>query len=349
MEIKVGDFGLATKLDFDGEKKRTICGTPNYIAPEVIEGKSGHSYEVDIWSLGVVVYTLLIGKPPFETSNVKKTYSRIKNNTYSFPDHVQISKAAKDLIKRILIKDPKKRPSIDDILNHDFLNPGYSIPTTLPSSLLVCPPSSSYLKQYNIASSTARTSAHGFAGSDKHEGFEHYLNKFKNKKEVPMTAKASSPKGLNKLTDRNQNLNSNNGANLINKAKSATSTSKPPEVWVKKWVDYSTKYGLGYMLSNNAFGVFFNDSTKIILEPKGVNFDYIERKVSDKQEVIHTHTMSDYPEEFSKKVTLLQHFKNYLETESKNNTPNDSIEKEQNDAENSKENERNISDIVYVK
>merc|ERR1712032_314133 len=80
MEIKVGDFGLATKLDFDGEKKRTICGTPNYIAPEVLEGKSGHSYEVDIWSLGVILYTLIIGKPPFETTDVKATYTRIKRN-----------------------------------------------------------------------------------------------------------------------------------------------------------------------------------------------------------------------------------------------------------------------------
>jgi polo-like kinase 1 len=78
MEIKLGDFGLATKLDFDGEKKRTICGTPNYIAPEVLEGKSGHSYEVDIWSLGVIIYTLIIGKPPFETTDVKATYRRIR-------------------------------------------------------------------------------------------------------------------------------------------------------------------------------------------------------------------------------------------------------------------------------
>ena len=55
LEIKVGDFGLAAKLSFDGEKRKTICGTPNYIAPEILEGKTGHSFEVDVWSLGVIM------------------------------------------------------------------------------------------------------------------------------------------------------------------------------------------------------------------------------------------------------------------------------------------------------
>ena len=80
MEVKVGDFGLAAKIEFDGERKRTVCGTPNYIAPEVLENKNGHSFEVDIWSFGVILYAMLIGKPPFETSDVKTTYKRIKAN-----------------------------------------------------------------------------------------------------------------------------------------------------------------------------------------------------------------------------------------------------------------------------
>lgn len=103
MEIKLGDFGLATKLDYDGERKKTICGTPNYIAPEILEGnKRGHSYEVDIWSIGVILYALLFGKPPFETNDVKTTYKRIKSNLYTFPEHTSVSDAAKDLIRKIL-------------------------------------------------------------------------------------------------------------------------------------------------------------------------------------------------------------------------------------------------------
>ncbi len=88
-------------------------------------------------------------------------------------------------------------------------------------------------------------------------------------------------------------------------------------MWVKKWVDYSTKYGLGYLLSNGATGVFFNDSTKIILDPRGHHFDYLERRPSDKQDIMTSHTLTEYPKELQKKVTLLQHFRSYLEGDTK--------------------------------
>ena len=77
------------------------------------------------------------------------------------------------------------------------------------------------------------------------------------------------------------------------------------EVWVKKWVDYSTKYGLGYYLSNEATGVFYNDSTKIVLDPNGHHIDYMERRSSDRQDVGKEYTLTEYPKELQKKVTLL--------------------------------------------
>ena len=89
-----------------------------------------------------------------------------------------------------------------------------------------------------------------------------------------------------------------------------------PACWVKKWVDYSSKYGLGYLLSNLATGVFFNDSTKIIMDPNGQTFYYYERKAvssSEKQDVMTSYSLTEYPKELQKKVTLLTHFRSYLE------------------------------------
>ena len=85
------------------------------------------------------------------------------------------------------------------------------------------------------------------------------------------------------------------------------------EVWVKKWVDYSSKYGLGYHLSNQSVGVFFNDATKIVLDPNSYHFDYIERRTTDRQDVGKEYNINEYPPSLQKKVTLLQHFRSYLE------------------------------------
>jgi polo-like kinase 1 len=109
-----------------------------------------------------------------------------------------------------------------------------------------------------------------------------------------------------------------NGVNNTN----TSNNIQGADIWVKKWVDYSSKYGLGYLLSNGYTGVFFNDSSKIILDPKTFTFNYIERRNSDKQEIVTTHSLSDYPKEQQKKVTLLQHFRSYLEGDSNNNIAN---------------------------
>jgi len=137
MELKIGDFGLATKVDFEGERKKTLCGTPNYIAPEVLN-KKGHSYEVDVWSLGCILYTLLIGKPPFETSCLKDTYAKIKKNEFTIPPN-KVSNQAKNLIQNLLQPDPNSRPTMSQILDDEFFHCGYC-PPRLPTTCLSMPP-----------------------------------------------------------------------------------------------------------------------------------------------------------------------------------------------------------------
>ncbi|XP_078264540.1 serine/threonine-protein kinase PLK3 [Rhinoraja longicauda] len=136
MEVKVGDFGLATKLLPVDQRKRTICGTPNYLAPEVLN-KQGHGPEADIWSLGCVMYTMLFGRPPFETTDLKDTYRCIRAAEYSMPSSFSI--AAKDLIGNILKKNPEQRPTLDAILNHDFFAKGFTPDALHPSSCTTVP------------------------------------------------------------------------------------------------------------------------------------------------------------------------------------------------------------------
>ena len=356
MELKIGDFGLATKLEFDGERKRTICGTPNYIAPEILEGRQGHSYEVDTWSLGVILYTLLIGKPPFETQDVKTTYKRIRMNVYTFPDGANISDNAKNLIQRILSSDPSQRPKFDEILAHPFLS-ATKIPSILPTSTLACPPSTSYIKQYTnpdeykATSSTAQLRLESTApykenleqkGKDRFANLNTERVVIAHHPDMAATATASShskPAAIATARASTAQIPIKSPV-LLEKTENTMKTSsvatkkvemvdikkpesgglpaglKEPEVWIKKWVDYSSKYGLGYLLSNGSSGVFFNDSTKIILDPHGHYFDYIEKKGTEKVDMATSYTLTDHPKSLQKKVTLLQHFRSYLEADS---------------------------------
>ncbi|EGR33498.1 polo-like kinase 1, putative [Ichthyophthirius multifiliis] len=360
MEIKLGDFGLATKLEFDGEKKNTICGTPNYIAPEILEGKTGHSYQVDIWSLGVIIYTLIIGKPPYETPDVKATYKKIRQNSYSFPENIPISDDAKNLIVKILNLEPLKRPTLDEILLHPFMNNNGTIPKTLPVVTLNCPPSIQYTKQFlpqgnalkvnqqpvrliessnnnrlKTQSTTQINKPSINTCSDQIWGLS--TNGQQSQKNIPTNSefKPFSTQGCEfKKNSMTKSTNMNNYAclqstnNFLSTKNGIGSNQKIPnneniqeqQVWVIQWVDYSAKYGLGYILSNGHSGVFFNDSTKIILDPSSNQIEYMERKYeSEKQDSVIQFNLDEYPPELKKKVTLLSLFRNYLKEQKQNN------------------------------
>jgi cell cycle serine/threonine-protein kinase CDC5/MSD2 len=134
MNVKVGDFGLAALIESPGERKKTICGTPNYIAPEVLfDTANGHSFEVDTWSIGVILYTLVIGRPPFQTKDVKAIYKRIRDNEYEFPADRRVSAEVEVLVQQILTPDPQARPGLHEILDHGWFTQG-TVPAYLPTT-----------------------------------------------------------------------------------------------------------------------------------------------------------------------------------------------------------------------
>ncbi|KAM8833250.1 serine/threonine-protein kinase PLK4 isoform 1-T1 [Synchiropus picturatus] len=118
MNIKIADFGLATQLKLPSEKHFTMCGTPNYISPEVAT-RSAHGLESDVWSLGCMFYAFLMGRPPFDTDTVKHTLSKVVLGEYEMPGHV--SAEAQDLIQQLLQRDPAQRPSLSALLDHPFM------------------------------------------------------------------------------------------------------------------------------------------------------------------------------------------------------------------------------------
>lgn len=95
-EIKIADFGWSVHSPLS--RRDTVCGTPDYLPPEMIANEP-HDHAVDIWSVGVLCYELLVGKTPFEDNHIKETYRRIAQVEYAFP--VFVSSGAQDLIKKV--------------------------------------------------------------------------------------------------------------------------------------------------------------------------------------------------------------------------------------------------------
>lgn len=124
MHVKIADFGLATRLEMPDEKHFTMCGTPNYISPEIAM-RTSHGLEADVWSLGCMLYTFLVGRPPFDTDAVKSTLDRVIQAEYDLPDH--LSAEAKDLIQLLLRKNPKERIALSDIPRHPFMKKRYPV------------------------------------------------------------------------------------------------------------------------------------------------------------------------------------------------------------------------------
>ncbi|KAI0027458.1 kinase-like domain-containing protein, partial [Vararia minispora EC-137] len=485
MNIKVGDFGLAALIESPGERKKTICGTPNYIAPEVLfDQANGHSFEVDIWSIGVILYTLVVGRPPFQTKEVSQIYERIKNNEYEFPADRQVSSEARELVQSILAQDPRDRPTLHVILDNVFFTRG-TVPAYVPNSARDQAPDFSYISRpmsranlarlrkaalldeeasisvpgatqpsqqqpsqlssrsgarsdgaETVSSSRAqqekefqkavlpgspisvllssarqplivapqgaqreepllrklqavakdpKSSRGTMAGVHQPEGEDEYemgrLKELQSQKarivaqmvpskhdvrgaddeaeNVPPVGVERRPKeevrivsGKHEKHDSGRSptlykfglkdadgraVTSSSGQSQVQQQsggfegtrhtleralsdymagrqfQSAVDTEPEPEkLFIVSWVDYCEKYGMGYALTNGAVGVYFRDSTSIILSADKVHFDFISTRKRGSQYQRKSYTISEYPEELKNKVYLLKYFENYI-------------------------------------
>lgn len=275
LELKLGDFGLAAKLEYDGQRRRTVCGTPNYIAPEVLEKKNGHSYEVDIWSLGVVMYTMLFGRPPFETADVKLTYKRIKMNSYSFPENIKVDSTAKKLISSILNLDPSKRPSLDAIADHDFFKMYHSVPLILPLSTLSCPPSQNYIAQFAKNDSRFQNGQNEYVNQNSNQNNLdlHRRNESNNGYKNPMNSSRNNNKDLNNFNSDGENENNLDDLDdpMLKKLGDVNNgqINMPPiqnyfSRKISRYFDYSSKFGFVYFINNTHIGICFNDFSNIL-------------------------------------------------------------------------------------
>eukprot|EP00096_Caligus_rogercresseyi_P014250 TRINITY_DN674_c0_g1_i1.p1 TRINITY_DN674_c0_g1~~TRINITY_DN674_c0_g1_i1.p1 ORF type:complete len:312 (+),score=109.98 TRINITY_DN674_c0_g1_i1:143-1078(+) len=114
--LKIADFGWSVHAP--SSRRGTMCGTLDYLPPEMIEGRS-HDEKVDLWSLGILCFEFLVGKPPFETENQHETYKKITNVDISWPTF--ISPEARDLISKLLQKIPERRLPLSEVITHPWI------------------------------------------------------------------------------------------------------------------------------------------------------------------------------------------------------------------------------------
>ncbi|XP_052818818.1 aurora kinase A-A-like [Mya arenaria] len=118
--LKIADFGWSVHAP--SSRRTTLCGTLDYLPPEMIEG-SYHDETVDLWSLGVLCYELLVGKPPFETESNTETYRKITKVDVRYPSYM--SEGARDLIGKLLKHNPKERLPLEQVLVHPWITANY--------------------------------------------------------------------------------------------------------------------------------------------------------------------------------------------------------------------------------
>ncbi|XP_053869311.1 inactive serine/threonine-protein kinase PLK5 isoform X1 [Malaclemys terrapin pileata] len=351
MQVKIGDLGLATRDEQAGRRRGVVCGTPNYLAPEVI-AKKGHSFQSDIWALGCIMYTALTGCSPFEITHKQEMYQCIREGRYPIPNH--LSPGARKLIGCLLAPSPSERPSLEEVLEHEFFTQGFT-PDKLPSRACHSVPVFALPNPIGkLLKKAAKVLFRGLPCQEPRAGSpvpgeepEKLMSRSQQAQNLPSLEQHSEvergsvqaapfPEApsmfsihllmTGALRPSRSGANSDAGWSVASAVQSVTrvlgsclenmplAEHNPmqrlalPVLWVTRWVDYSNKYGFGYLLSDGSTGALLADGTHLALCPQSLRVCYCPgcgEAVSFPR--------SDVPTSLATKMDVLHFFSQYMQ------------------------------------
>uniref|UniRef100_A0A0N5ATB4 Serine/threonine-protein kinase PLK n=1 Tax=Syphacia muris TaxID=451379 RepID=A0A0N5ATB4_9BILA len=335
-QVKLGDFGLAMRIVDMPLASLSVCGTPNYISPQVLN-RGGHSKESEAWSLGCILYCMLVGKPPFETDLLEKTYKRIAHCDYYFPHNIYVSKVAQDLIAKLLTVDPQARLKVIHMKRHPFfgneevyrshLSLANFLDGYYQNSMTVCETSGQMFPTISPVGTPGLLS--GLHSGDSGIGSDGCL--------------ATRLQGMTPMQ-----LYSCIMADNYVVSDEAACSIEGRLLMVSKWVDYTNKYGFGCVLSDGTHCVLFTDKSSLahrpgtsVVEPDRYVLMYnVDQDISNRIEWQSGDVINDL--KIFKKMRIASLFNEYMDLElqmavttfNTNQTPVDCLvyQKRRNDA-----------------
>uniref|UniRef100_A0AAF5Q632 Polo kinase n=2 Tax=Wuchereria bancrofti TaxID=6293 RepID=A0AAF5Q632_WUCBA len=296
-QVKLADFGLALKLNDLPYSSMNVCGTPNYLSPQVLK-QEGHSKESEAWSIGCILYCMLIGKPPFEADTLEKTYVKIASGDYSFPLKPKICTSAEDLISKLLTLDAIARIKVTAVKFHPYFGNRDIAGKHEPCSAKT--------KENNIFQLSKKIFDQGFGGGcsigDSGIGSEGCLN--------ARPRSVSDCKVLYKQLLLGYYTVSDEVSHLLDFQFNM----------VSKWVDYTNKYGFGCTLSDGTHCTLFVDNSSVSRRRTAENEAERYLMISDTDqdpwsffEWTTFDTIND--QRLKKKVRIVELFSDYMDKE----------------------------------
>lgn len=287
-ELKIGDFGLAVQLSKQSEKRNTYCGTLDYFAPELIDEKKGYSFEIDIWSFGVILFELLTDKTTFESSKEEKTLLLISQGTYKLPR--KMSSNAQSLIKSIFKLNPSERQSLKEIRKHPFFTSDSSfLNNEQDKTIKQCPLllKSSVNVMENVVFTTKLKS-----NQEKNKiafNFEKVENNFNADQKEINDCKSSNVAIKFNSNVRNAPIEFEQNGRKVH----MNNVQSKPEVFIKTINAISKDY-TSFVLSNSDKGFVFSDWTSIICKTN-FEFTYVNFNcISKKERIIFCGNLKDF-------------------------------------------------------